>query len=357
MWKINLAIALIIFLFALGLVGGVAAVVANGLAPMKAGEERKVEIRDGMGTAQIAELLEEEGIIRSARVFRYYVRFKGEGTRFQAGTYLLRPGMELDELIAKFNRGDVVQPEMIRFTIPEGWTVEQIAADLAAKGYVDEQKFLELANRPEAFAGTRADAVPDDGRIRYRLEGYLFPETYAMPEGISEEEIIRRMLAELDRKLGGLPDGWEQRLEELDLDFHRLLTVASIIEREVAVDEERPIVAGVIYNRLKAGMNLEVDATVQYALGEQKERLLYEDLDVDSPYNTYANPGMPPGPIANPGIRSIEAALYPEESRYLFYVTKKDGTQEHYFAETFAQHQANIRKSNENQQRAGGAAR
>jgi len=356
MWKVSLTIALVIFLFALGLVGGVAAFVINGLAPMGEGEERRVEIEEGMTSSEIARLLEEQGVIRNAQVFKYYLRFKGEGHRFQAGAYLLRPGMELDDLIAKFNKGDVIPPEMIRFTVPEGWTVEQIAAELAAKGYVDEGTFLELANRPEEFAGTRAEGIPDDSRIRHRLEGYLFPETYALPAESDEKELIRRMLAELDRKLGQLPEGWEQRMEELGIDFHQLMTIASLIEREVVVDKERPLVAGVIYNRLKSGMNLEIDATVQYALGEQKERLLYEDLEVDSPYNTYANAGIPPGPIASPGIRSIEAALYPEESSYLFYVTKKDGTQEHYFAETFAQHQANIRKSNENQRKSGGAS-
>ena len=134
---------------------------------------------------------------------------------------------------------------------------------------------------------------------------------------------------------------WQARAKELGYTPLEIVTIASMIERETSVDFERPIVAGVIYNRLEQGMMLQIDATIQYALGEQKDRLLYSDLEIDSPYNTYKIQGLPPGPIACPGAACIEAALYPEESDYLYYRTKNDGTGEHYFAETYEEHLAN----------------
>jgi UPF0755 protein len=180
------------------------------------------------------------------------------------------------------------------------------------------------------------------------LEGYIFPETYEVPQTSTDEKIVRRMFEELDRKLALLPADWQQQMEKLGLTFHDIMTIASLIEREVVVDEERALVASVIYNRLNQKYPLQIDATVQYALDAPKERLLYVDLEVDSPYNTYKHAGLPPGPIASPGLKSIEAALYPDTSTYMFYVTKKDGTAEHYFAETYEAHQSNIAKSNEN---------
>jgi len=154
-------------------------------------------------------------------------------------------------------------------------------------------------------------------------------------------------MAELDRKLDQLPEGWQDLLEERDMTLHDLLTVASLIEREVAVAEERPIVASVIYNRLAKGMPLQVDATVLYALGGTKDRVLDEDLEIDHPYNTYKIPALPPGPIASPSLASIQAALEPEDTEYLYYVTKKDGSRTHLFAKTLQEHQRNIRRSEE----------
>src|SRR5690606_27693089 len=198
-----------------------------------------------------------------------------------------------------------------------------------------------------AFVGALADR---EGLV-YKLEGYLFPETYELPADSTANDIMFRLVRELGDKLARLPEGWETRLQETGRSFHELLTVGSRLER----DEERPIVASVIYNRLAKKMNLEIDATVQYALGEHKERLLHEDLKVDSPYNTYLHAGLPPGPIASPGLKSIEAALYPAETKYLFYVTKKDGSGGHLFAETYNGHLRNIERSNETARQAGGS--
>lgn len=344
--RVGFVIAFCILFLLAGTVVGVGMFLAIGLQPVEAKEQEiRITIEPGSSSARIAQILEDNGLIRSEFVFRYYLRINNQGSRFQAGEYIMRPGMSLDEIIEMLNSGNTVQIPTFRFTIPEGYTVEKIADKLSAEGLIDRDKFMELTDQLDLFQSRYVDQIPDHPDIAHRLEGYMFPETYEMKEGSNEQEIIQRMISELDRKLAQLPDDWENRLEELGLTFHELLTIASLIEREVAVDAERPLVASVIYNRLKQGMKLQIDATVQYALEEHKERLLTVDTQIESPYNTYHIMGLPPGPIASPGIESIRAALYPAESNYLFYVTKKDGSQEHLFAETYEQHQRNKAQS------------
>ncbi len=340
-WKTVLLILLIIFLLGAVAAGGAGYYVYRSLQPMAQGEPVEVSIPSGTGSAGIAKLLEDKGIIRSGMVFSGYLKVKQEGGRFQAGNYQLAPGMTLAEITDKLNRGDVIKEEMIRFTIPEGYTVLQIADKLAADGIVNKESFLALAADATKWTQAWVKSIPDNNQLRYRLEGYLFPETYEMKKESTEQAILERLLSEWERKQKSLPQGWEAQLDKLGLDLHGILTVASLVEREVAVDEERPLVAGVIYNRLKQKMPLQIDATVQYLFDKQKERLFEKDLQTQSPYNTYLNSGLPPGPIASPGLLSIKAALYPEETKYLFYVTKKDGSGRHLFAETFEEHKKN----------------
>ncbi len=328
---------------------------ANALRPVQpSADPIQITVSPGMDSTDISYLLQENGLIRNGLIFKYYLRFKNEGSRFQAGTYAMTPGMTIDQIIEMLNKGDTVRAETIRFTIPEGFTIMQIADTLSGLNYIDRSKFLRLADRPEAFAGLLSSHIPDRADLRHRLEGYLFPETYEMKKGSTEEDIIRRMLEELERKLSGLPEGWRNQLKENNIDFHQMMTIASLIEREVVVDDERPIVAGVIYNRLKAKMPLQIDATVQYLFDKPKERLFEKDLRMESPYNTYLHEGLPPGPIASPGLESIRAALYPKKTNYLFYVTKKDGTQRHLFAETYEQHKKNIAASKMQGSKQGG---
>jgi UPF0755 protein len=345
-WKITMWVILsLLFLMAAG-AGSVLLYVWNGLKPTAAGEPVQIEIPKGISANRTADLLEQNGIIRNALLFKYYLQMKDQGDHFQAGLYEMRPGMTNDEIIAMLNEGRTVKPPTFRFTIPEGYTIEKIADKLEAEGLIDKAAFLKLADSAEARVWSSAAAsVPNDEQLVHPLEGYLFPETYEMEASSTEADILKRMMAELDRKLDQLPDNWQDILEERNMTLHELLTVASLVEREVAVAEERPIVASVIYNRLKEGMPLQVDATVQYALGGTKERLLEEDLEIDSPYNTYKIPALPPGPIASPSLSAIRAALEPEETEYLYYVTKKDGSRTHLFAKTFKEHQENIRKS------------
>ncbi|WP_374018159.1 endolytic transglycosylase MltG [Paenibacillus thiaminolyticus] len=327
---------------------GVIGYVWNGMQPLPI-EEREitVTIEPGTGTSSIASRLEAEGVIKNALIFKGYLKYKNEGSRFQAGTYAFYPGVTHDEIIARLNQGDVVPDKMIRFTIPEGYTVAQIADKLADEGYVNKDTFLKLTDDIAWLSGQSglAAQIPADDSIKHSLEGYLFPETYEMKEGSSEKEIILRMLGEMEQQLNGILPDWETELKNKSLTLHQWLTAASLIEREVVVEEERPLVAGVIFNRIDQGMRLQIDATVQYALDKPKERLYYKDLDIESPYNTYQIDGLPPGPIASPSSASLVAAIWPESTDYLFYVTKKDGSYTHLFAKTYEEHLKNIEKS------------
>lgn len=330
-------------------VAGVTLYIWNGLRPASDGAVVQMELKTGMSPFDFAEEMEEKGIIRDAFMFKYYLRLKDEGPGFQAGVYELAPGMDKDAIIAKLNAGDTVKKETVRFTIPEGYTLEQIADTLASAGMAEKSAFLALADTDRAWGDIdTVRSIPKDAKgMRHRLEGYLFPETYELEKDSKPEAIILRMLQEMDRKLDTLPENWEDTMAERKLDYHSLLTIASLVEREVVVDEERPIVASVIFNRMKKNMLLQIDATVQYSLDKPKERLFEKDLLVDSPYNTYQNKGLPPGPIASPSIKSIEAVLFPADTDYYYYVTKKDGSSGHLFAKTLREHNSNIRKSNE----------
>lgn len=338
----KLAIAVLVLIL---IAGGVMFYAWNGMKPV-ASSDTPVEftIESGMRTVEIADLLEEKGLIKNALLFKGYLKVKGEGSRFMAGTYEAKPGATYDELIAMLNNGDVKPEEMMRFTIPEGYTVLQISEVIAKESGLDAKEFVKLADQTTGWNVSIVNEIPKDKPLRHQLEGYLFPATYELPKDSTEEDIIQLMLGQMEKRLSEIPD-WENLLKERGLTLHELLTVASLVEREVVAEKERTLVAGVIYNRLGQDMKLEIDATVQYLLDKPKERLLYKDLEVDSPYNTYRNKGLPPGPISSPSLASIEAALRPEESDYLFYVTKKDGSQEHLFAKTYKEHLQNIEKS------------
>lgn len=339
--KVILVILLILVIVA----GGAGAAVWNMMRPVSDSAEPVVfEIKSGSGTSQIADQLEQEGLIRSGLAFKGYLKWKNQGSSFMAGTYSMNPGVSYDEIISKLNSGEVVPEEMVKFTIPEGYTVLQMADKLSAEGVVDREEFIKLANDPSSFDVDIIKDIPVDEELRYALEGYLFPETYELKKGSSTYDVMQRMLEEFQTKINTIPD-LDSKLKARNLSLHELLTIASLVEREVVVDEERALVAGVIDNRIKQDMKLEIDATVQYLLDKPKARLLFKDLKVQSPYNSYLNKGLPPGPIASPSLESIEAALAPEASDYLFYVTKKDGSSGHLFAKTYKQHQQNIAKS------------
>jgi len=283
-------------------------------------------------TDEIGALLEKEGLIRDRLLFSLYARLHKLDTRLQAGEYEFSPAKSLPEIVEKIAWGRV---KTYSFTIPEGYTVKQIVQLLADKGFVDREKFLYLVKEGDFDY----PFVKDLPKTKYRLEGFLFPDTYQIPKGFGEKEIINLMLRRFSEVFS---EDLRQRAKALGMDIRKVVTLASLIEREARQKAEQPFIASVIYNRLQKGMLLRVDATVQYALGEHKVVLLYDDLKVDSPYNTYQNAGLPPGPIASPGKSALEAALYPADTDYLYYVAKPDGS--HEFTKTLAEHNRAKRK-------------
>ena len=343
--NIFISFFIILFLF-VGIGIGLALYIVNALQPVKAADQSvQFTIPKGVSTSQIAGILQQNGMIKNAVIFRYYVKYKQQGSQMQAGTYTMKPGLSLDEIIQKLKQGETVKPPMLHFTIPEGYTVVQVADKLSSEGTINRKAFLELLNEPDVFSSSWIKQIPNTSKIKYKLEGYLFPDTYELDKKSKEKDIIQAMIADLNEKIAKLPAGWQDQLQKDGLDFHQMMTIASLIEKEVVVDEERPIVAGVIMNRLHIGQPLQVDATIQYSLDKPKDRLYEQDLQIKSPYNTYLNKGLPPGPIANPGIKSIMAAIYPQKNNYLYYVTKKDGSFTHLFAATYAEHLHNIAES------------
>lgn len=302
-------------------------------APVQPGSPRKleVEIPAGSSTARIGGILQEQGVIRSALAFRLVSRLHGGDGRLKAGVYLLGPGMAPTEVLAKLVRGEEV---MRTFTVPEGLTVEEIARLLASKGFGSREDLL------AAFSDARlaADFLPQDrGALRYPLEGYLLPETYRVAARATPRDLAAAMVQ-------GFRDLWTPELaaraKALGLSVHEVVTLASIVEEEARRGEERPLIAGVYWNRLRRGIPLQADPTVQYALGKSGQTVLYRDLEVDSPYNTYRHVGLPPGPIASPGRDAILAVLDPAAVPYLFFVARPDGS--HAFAATLAEHNRNV---------------
>lgn len=309
--------------------------------PAASEDYRIIDIPPGSSAEAIASVLFDEGLIKNEFVFRLFVRQNNLGQGLIAGRYRLSPAMSLNQVVETILSGDIYT-ETKWFTIPEGLTVLEMAAILEEKGLVKREKFLELTRYPSESLFEQFPILKEIDRnaVEYLLEGYLFPDTYEIYSDASEEDIIGVMIKRLDQVINAAKS---ERTAEVDFSWHEILTIASLIEREVRVDHERKLVAGVIYNRLAIGQRLEIDATIQYALGESKEFLLYSDLEIESPYNTYRNDGLPPGPIAAPGEASIIAALYPEAVDYYFYNYKYDGTGEHFFSKTYQEHLKNVR--------------
>lgn len=317
------------------------------LSPVDSASNKTVSITIAPGDSAmtIANALEQAGLIRNAKLFYYYARVTGQTTDFRAGKYTFSMTTNRSDLLQVLTGNKKPSLFGTRVTIPEGYTAKQIATRLEAKGVANASEFLAALKQSSSFNGEAIKLLQTNTNQLIPLEGYLFPETYSIPKNSTEQEIAQMMVDQLDVQLAQLPNGWEAQLKKLNVSFHQMMTIASLIEREVVVPEERAIVASVIYNRLRIGQALQIDATVQYLLSKQKERLLYADLKVESPYNTYKQKGLPPGPIASPSLAAIKAALYPDTTNYFYYVTKKDGTSAHLFATTYKEHLSNIAKS------------
>jgi len=289
-----------------------------------------VTIPSGASTNRISQILDDAGLIRDPRMFMLFARREGFDGRLRAGEYSVSQSMSVREIMETLSVGGNATNTR-RFTIPEGFDTRMIAERLANEGFVDKERFLYLV----AHGDFSHSFIADLQEGPHRLEGYLFPDTYEVFENATEEDIINRMLTQFDRVF---TDEYRARADELGFTMHEIVTIASLIEAETSEGFERPIVASVIYNRLNIGMRLQLDATVQFALGERRARILFRDLEVDHPYNTYRIDGLPPGPICSPGAAAIHAALFPYETEYLFYVLKPGGSRAHNFSRTLAEH-------------------
>lgn len=302
--------------------------------PAEEGSETTVlvEIPAGAATSEIAALLEREGVVHSGIAFLILARMEGEEGRLKAGVYDLSPGLFPSEILARLVGG---REATQLFTVPEGLNVEEIVRLLAEKGLGSEAEFLSAFEDP----GLVDEFLPAEGResLRHPLEGYLLPETYRVSLRITPADIAGVMVDGF-RELW-TPE-WRRRAEEIGLSLHEVVTLASIVEAEARVAEERPIIAGVYHNRLRRDWLLQADPTVRYALRKRDGQVLYSDLEVDSPYNTYKNIGLPPGPIGAPGRDSIRAVLYPAEVDYYFFVARADGT--HDFSRTLSEHNSKV---------------
>lgn len=304
-------------------------------------EQIQVEIPMGSGISTISKILEKSGIIKDATIFKYYAKFKNQ-SNFQAGNYMMTPSMTLDEILESLKTGKVYREPVMTITVPEGMTLEQIGKIVEKRTKYTKEQFMERVNSKEFIENvmsTYPELFTDEilnGNIRYPLEGYLFPATYSFyDEDVSLDDIILPMIDKTNSVIGE----YKSLLAEKEMTVHELLTFASLLEEEATEKTDRETIASVFYNRLEIGMPLQTDPSVLYALGGHKERVLYEDLKVQNPYNTYVNPGLPPGPIANAGVVSIEAALNPTDTEYLYFLADKEGN--NHFAKSFEEHLQN----------------
>lgn len=290
-------------------------------------------IAPNTSTGQVAILLKQQGLVQNAQTFKLYTRYQKLDNQIRAGYYLLNPAMSVDEILHILIRGKTASKG---FTIPEGYTLAKITNTLASKGYIQEELFKELLQKGQ-FNYSFMKGLPTGEK---RLEGYLFPETYNVSLDSTEKDIINLMLAAMDRQIKDLQ--LAEKAKKMNLSLHEAITIASMIEREAQVNKDRVLISSVIHNRLRIGMRLQIDATVEYALGGHREKIYYKDLEVNSPYNTYKISGLPPGPIASPGKESLLAAVTPAKTDYLYYLAKPDGS--HVFSKTLAEHNANKQK-------------
>ena len=260
-------------------------------------------------------------------VFKLYLKYRNNGRNIKAGQYQIEGKYSMKELIDLLESG---KGRMVKVTIPEGFSIGQIVEHLEKLGHVNKEEFYAELNE----ASKNFPYLTPNGNF----EGYLYPETYYLPENYDEKILIDTMLKEFLKKFPSekYPDKEE---------FYQKLIMASILEREALVKSEKPIMASVFYNRMKKGMTLSSDATVNFVYNYSKKRIYYKDLKVDSPYNTYKYKGLPPAPICNPAIDSVEAAYNPADTDYLFFVAKGDGS--HYFSKTYREH-LNFQKNNKN---------
>jgi len=292
------------------------------------GIEVQIEIMQGANLTQIAEMLAEKGIVDDAFVFRLYVQEQGKEKNLLPGTYRLITGDEYKNILDIITAGE--KQVVYKLTIPEGFTLKQIKERIIA-----DIPFVELQELDSALDISNYKDIYEFLSDKTSLEGFLFPKTYDITVQYSAQNIIEMLITQY--QLETQPLDWSFATEN-NFSNYDILKVASFIEREAYIPDERPLISAVIYNRLKIDMILQIDATVRYALDKWEGIVTYDDLEVDSPYNTYKYTGLTPTPICNPGLAAIKAALAPADADYLFYVVVDEKTHKHEFTKTFQEH-------------------
>lgn len=289
----------------------------------------RVDIQPGTTLRQFSVQLAKKNLIRSPSAFRILAYIKQKESHIQVGEFDLSPSMLPGEILQKITSGKTILHPL---TVPEGYRITEIAALLGQQGLGNPETFTKHTQDRSLIDSL---GIPTDS-----LEGYLFPETYHFSKYTPERKILQTMVETFKER--AIKPEYIQRAQALKFSFHEIITLASLIEKETGVDEERKQISSVFHNRLRKNMRLQTDPTVIYAIRNFDGNIRKKDLSIDSPYNTYRHGGLPPGPIANPGLKSILAALYPKQSEHLYFVSKKDGS--HQFSSNLVEHNRAVRK-------------
>lgn len=329
-WKKWAAIAAVLIVL---VGGGLGTYLAFGTTAVMQRSDRDAKeniymtVKSGTTASEISERLTQLGVIDSRFRFWWLMKLQGDAGKFKTGTYAFKPHMDEQAVLDKLVAGDTT---IVKFTIPEGFGVREIAKRLADEGLVDEQDFLEKAKTYAPYDYMKK--LPNE---RYAAEGYLFPDTYEIQSDVTPELIMKMMTQDFDSRL---TPAMRQQAASMGLSIHDLVTLASLVEKEARYDEDRPIIAQVFLKRLQMGMPLQSDTTLQYLMAGPKENVSIADTKIDSPYNTYQHEGLPPGPIASPGMKAINAVLHPAATDYLYFVADHDG--HNHYAKTYEEHLA-----------------
>ncbi len=302
---------------------------------LKEDRDITIEIPENASISEVSDILSEEGVIEYGFLFNMFVTISANDSVFVEGEHDVNSNMDYRGILNELQKQTLQSSvDVVKVTIPEGYTLEQIAETLEENNVVSSEDFIKAATE-ETFT---YDFLEEQDNVKYQLEGYLFPDTYEFYEGDNAVNVITKMLNNFENKIAG---DVTDLAEELGISIHDVVTIASLIEREAQKTDEQAKISGVIHNRLESDSfpYLQIDATIQYIVGHREE-LLQSDLEIDDLYNTYTTQGLPPGPIANPGYSSLLAAVAPEEHNYYFYVAKPDGY--HIFTTTLDEHNAAI---------------
>jgi conserved hypothetical protein, YceG family len=321
--KLILLIILFLFVITLTFVISYSSTIRK---PLKSTEDSIIiEVKQGEGFYDILDKLDKENKLTNKLLIKVNLAIDKRKVNLTEGIYEINTNLSLEELIKSLENKDG-DKDLVKLTIPEGYSIEDIAKSVEDKGICSKDEFIKDVKDYKL-----PSFVKNNNKKRYNLEGYLYPDTYLIEKGSNANDVIKSMLDRFEDVLKQAED--ETKVEISDEDVEKIVTIASMIEREARVPGDRPLISSVIYNRLEKDMKLQIDAAVIYALGYHVDVVLNKHLEVDSPYNVYKYKGLPVGPIANPGLDCIKAALLPEKTDYLYYIMKDDGS--HYFTNNY----------------------